>query len=49
MFKKIVWATDGSAGADHAHGYARDLARTSGAELVVHAATLRSRALCSAA
>ncbi len=35
MFKKIVWATDGSAGADHALGYARELARTQAAELVV--------------
>jgi nucleotide-binding universal stress UspA family protein len=35
MFKKIIWATDGSAGADHAFGYARDLARAYGAELVV--------------
>jgi nucleotide-binding universal stress UspA family protein len=35
MFNKIVWATDGSAGADHALGYARNLARTTGAELVV--------------
>jgi len=35
MFNKIVWATDGSAGADHALGYARDLARAHGAELVV--------------
>jgi len=35
MFRKIIWATDGSAGADHAFGYARDLAQTYGAELVV--------------
>ena len=35
MFNKIVWATDGSSGADHALGYARDLARAHGAELVV--------------
>ena len=35
MFRKIVWATDGSAGADHALGYARELARTQAAELVV--------------
>ena len=35
MFTKIIWATDGSAGADHALGYARDLARATGAELVV--------------
>ena len=35
MFSKIIWATDGSAGADHALGYARDLARATGAELVV--------------
>jgi len=35
MFNKIIWATDGSAGADHALGYARDLARAYHAELVV--------------
>jgi nucleotide-binding universal stress UspA family protein len=35
MFKKIIWATDGSAGADHALGYARALARAYGAELVL--------------
>ena len=35
MLNKIIWATDGSAGADHALGYARDLARVYGAELVV--------------
>jgi nucleotide-binding universal stress UspA family protein len=35
MFSKIIWATDGSAGADHALGYARDLARAYHAELVV--------------
>ena len=35
MFRKIIWATDGSPGADHALGYARDLARASGAGLVV--------------
>ena len=35
MFSKIIWATDGSAGADHALGYARDLARATGADLVV--------------
>lgn len=35
MFTKIVWATDGSAGADLALGYAKDLARTYGADLVV--------------
>lgn len=35
MFRTIIWATDGSAGADHALGYARDMARAYGAELVV--------------
>jgi nucleotide-binding universal stress UspA family protein len=35
MFTKIVWATDGSAGADQALGYAKDLARAYGADLVV--------------
>lgn len=35
MFTKIVWATDGSAGADQALGYAKDLARAHGANLVV--------------
>lgn len=35
MFRTIIWATDGSAGADHARGYAQDMARAYGAELVV--------------
>ena len=35
MFRTIIWATDGSAGADHALGYAQDVARAYGAELVV--------------
>ena len=35
MFNTIIWATDGSAGADHALSYARDLARTTGADLIV--------------
>lgn len=35
MFTKIVWATDGSAGADQALGYAKDLARAYSADLVV--------------
>ncbi len=35
MFTKIIWATDGSAGADLALGYAKDLARAYGADLVV--------------
>lgn len=35
MFKKIVWATDGSPCADHAFGFAAGLARSEGAELVV--------------
>ena len=47
MFNKIVWATDGSAGADHALGYARDLARTTGAELVVVHAEQMSEARSS--
>jgi nucleotide-binding universal stress UspA family protein len=35
MFKTIVWATDGSEDADRALPYAKELAGTSGAELVV--------------
>ena len=35
MFNKIVWATDGSPGADRALGYATELARMHHAELVV--------------
>ena len=35
MFKTILWATDGSANADRALPYARELAETSGAKLVV--------------
>ena len=35
MFKKIVWATDGSASADKALPYARSLAEREGASLLV--------------
>jgi len=35
MFRTIIWATDGSAGADQALGYATNLARANGAQLVV--------------
>ena len=35
MFTKFIWATDGSAGADQALRYAKDLARAYGADLVV--------------
>jgi nucleotide-binding universal stress UspA family protein len=35
MFKKIVWATDGSEDADRALPYAKELATRDGAELVV--------------
>jgi len=34
MFKTIVWATDGSEGADRALGFAKDLAASGGAKLV---------------
>ena len=35
MFKTILWATDGSANADRALPYAKELAEASGAKLVV--------------
>ena len=35
MFKKILWATDGSPAADQALGYVAELARNSGATVVV--------------
>jgi nucleotide-binding universal stress UspA family protein len=35
MFKKIAWATDGSAAADDALPYAKSLAEAAGCELVV--------------
>ena len=35
MFKKIVWATDGSENADRALSIAKTLARENGASLVV--------------
>jgi nucleotide-binding universal stress UspA family protein len=35
MFDVIVWATDGSSFANNAFGLARDLAKTSGAKLIV--------------
>lgn len=35
MFKSIVWATDGSSGAEHALPFAKDIAKANGARLVV--------------
>lgn len=35
MFKKIIWATDGSASAERALPYAKELARAEGASLVI--------------
>jgi nucleotide-binding universal stress UspA family protein len=35
MFRKVVWATDGSEGADQAMSYARTLAAEGGGELLV--------------
>jgi nucleotide-binding universal stress UspA family protein len=35
MFKRILWATDGSAAADQALGYVKELASASGAGVVV--------------
>ena len=35
MFKKIIWATDGSASAERALPYAKELARADGASLLI--------------
>jgi universal stress protein A len=35
MFKSIVWATDGSSGAERALPFAKDIAKANGARLVV--------------